>query len=237
MTYAASHSAPSAPTLTADILLMRYAAGVLPPYESMMMAAYLTVSDTARQRMATFEAAGGRMIESEAPVSVTQSCLNNILARTQPAEQPCDGTSAAPCTDNSAHGDCTIPKLMRKLVSTHCPQQKLQWDQLSPGIAKIDITLCRSEPKTRRLRLLKLGPHQETPVHHHDGSEITLVLEGGFTDETGSYTRGDLVIVSDPTLHHSPRAMAEGCVCLALTEAPLRFNSLFMQLFNIFRGI
>lgn len=230
-----THDLPHTGTLTADTLLMRYAAGVLPPYESMLMAAYLTVSAGARQRMAAFEAAGGQMIETVDPVSVTQTCLNNILALTQPAASPC--SEATPCPDAEAGEDCTIPRLLRQLVSAHCPQQKLDWEHLAPGIAKIDITLCRSEPKTRRLRLLRLAPHQATPVHHHQGVEITLVLEGSFSDETGSYRRGDLVIVSDPHLHHGPRAMADGCLCLALTEAPLRFNNMFFQLFNIWRGM
>ena len=231
------HSHTHADALTTDTLLMRYAAGVLPPYESMLMAAYLTVSEHARARMASFEAEGGRMIENVDPVSVTQNCLNNILAMTQPQQQPCD-ERATPCPDTAAKDeDCTIPKLLRKLVNAHCPQQKLQWDHLSPGICKIDITLCRSEPKSRRLRLMKLAPHQPTPTHHHFGTEITLVLEGGYTDETGSYRRGDMVIVTDPDLHHSPRAMDTGCVCLSLTEAPLRFDSLAMQMLNIFRRI
>lgn len=231
------HTHPQAGSLTTDTLLMRYAAGVLPPYESMLMAAYLTVSEHARQRMASFEAAGGRMIETVDPVSVTQNCLNNILALTQPQERPCSDATA-PCPDAASSAeDCSIPKLLRKLVDAHCPQQKLDWEHLTPGISKIDIILCRSEPKSRRLRLMKLAPHQATPAHHHFGSEITLVLEGGYSDETGSYRRGDMVIVTDPGLHHSPRAMETGCVCLSLTEAPLRFDSLFLQMFNIFRRI
>lgn len=235
MTHAHTH--PHADALTTETLLMRYAAGVLPPYESMLMAAYLTVSEDARQRMASFEAEGGRMIESVDPVSVTQTCLNNILAMTQPQQHPA-GPAPAPCSDaRKDGGDCSIPKLLRKLVDAHCPQQKLSWDHVSPGIAKIDITLCRSEPRTRRLRLLRLDPHQTTPVHHHLGTEITLVLEGGYTDETGSYNRGDMVIVTDPALRHSPRAMDSGCTCLSLTEAPLRFDNMFVQLFNIFRRI
>ncbi len=222
--------------LTTETLLMRYAAGVLPPYESMLMAAYLTVSEDARQRMASFEAAGGRMIENVEPVSVTQTCLNNILAMTQPQQRPCDETKG-PCPDALQDSDCTIPKLLRKLVDAHCPQQKLDWEHVTPGIAKIDITLCRSEPRSRRLRLLRLAPHQTTPTHYHFGTEITLVLEGGYSDETGHYRRGDMVIVTDPALHHSPRAMDSGCTCLTLTEAPLRFDNMFVQLFNIFRRI
>lgn len=234
MTYTHAHMHSGA--LTTDMLLMRYAAGVLPPYESMLVAAYLTVSEVAQQRLASFEAEGGRMIESVEPVNVTQTCLNNILALTQSSAPP---QRTAPCAESIAtqYSDCTIPRLLRKLVDAHCPNQNLEWQRLSPGIAKIDISLCRSEPKSRRLRLLQLAPHQPTPSHHHYGTEITLVLEGGYSDETGSYRRGDMVFVSDPELHHAPRALQDGCICLTLTEAPLRFDGLVMQMLNIFRGI
>ncbi len=222
--------------LTPDLLLMRYAAGVLPPYESMVMAAYLTVSAEARRKMAAYEAAGGRMIDSEEPVSVTQNCLNNILAMTQP-QQPC--AEDKPCPDALVQdaGDCTIPRLLRKLVNAHCPQQALAWEHLSHGIAKIDITLCRSEPRARRLRLLKLAPHQATPAHSHHGTELTLVLEGSYADSSGHYRAGELVVVSAPGISHSPRAQEQGCICLTLTEAPVRFDSLVTQMLSFFRGL
>jgi putative transcriptional regulator len=219
--------------LTPDILLMRYAAGVLPPYESMVMAAYLSVSAEARRQLATFEAAGGRMIERTEPVNVSQGCLDAILAVTQAIPSPCTG-AASPCAQVTTQTD-EIPPALRQLVESHCPQQQLRWQRVAPGISIIDITLCHSEPRARRLRLMRLAPGQATPAHHHTGTEITLVLEGSFHDETGAYRRGDLVVITDPAVQHSPRAGDCGCLCLTLTEAPLRFDSLVMQMLGFLR--
>jgi putative transcriptional regulator len=62
--------------------------------------------------------------------------------------------------------------------------------------------------------------------------ELTLVLQGSFSDETGHFARGDLE-VADEELEHTPVADGgEVCICLAATDAPLRFNSLMPRLFQ-----
>ena len=41
------------------------------------------------------------------------------------------------------------------------------------------------------VRLLRGAPGTEVGPHGHRGLEYTLVLSGGFTDETGAYGPGD----------------------------------------------
>ena len=61
-----------------------------------------------------------------------------------------------------------------------------------------------------------------------------MVLEGAFRDETGHYGRGDLMI-ADSLLDHRPRAdEAQDCVCLVVTDAPLRFTGRFGRFLNPF---
>lgn len=213
---------------TAEWLLMRYAAGALPPYESMLMAAYLSLSPDARRQMQAFEAEGGRMIEQLEPVSVTHDCLNAVLACID-APQP-----AAPRAAAATAGTDDVPAVFLQLVERHCPQQNLSWQPLAGGGAKIDITLCRSEPRHRHLRLVRLAPQQQTPQHRHQGVELTLVLQGSFADQGRSYAPGDLMIVTDSQVQHGPRAGDQGCVCMMLTEAPLRFSHPLARMLNLF---
>jgi len=64
------------------------------------------------------------------------------------------------------------------------------------------------------------------PDHGHRGTELTLVLQGAFRDEVDRFARGDIEIATEE-LEHTPVAEAgEPCICLAATDAPLRFNSL-----------
>ena len=45
------------------------------------------------------------------------------------------------------------------------------------------------------------------PIHTHTGAEVTLVLAGGFTDETGSYGPGDISHSVKPAASTSPWLM------------------------------
>ena len=75
---------------------------------------------------------------------------------------------------------------------------------------------------------------RQVPQHTHEGSELTVVLDGAFHDETGHYGRGDLVI-ADSSLDHRPTADEEqDCLCLAVTDAPLRLTGRFGRFFNPF---
>ena len=226
-----AHNKPDQDTpMTAEQLLMRYAAGVLPPYESMVVAAHIALNEAARRRLTAYEAEGGRMVETLDPVSVTSACLQNVLSIIE-------GGFSAPQTENKRQVSDDIPAPFRQLLEKNCKNTQLVWEVLAEGVAKIDISLCGSEPRQRKLRLLRLAPNRVTPVHAHHGYELTLVLEGSFVDETGRYGRGDLVVLDNPDLHHSPRAESMGCICLTLTQAPLRFTEPLAQLMNFFRRI
>ena len=63
------------------------------------------------------------------------------------------------------------------------------------------------------------------PEHTHGGSEMTLVLRGGFADESGEYHPGDF-LVREGWDKHTPVALeGEECICLAVLDAPLRVHS------------
>jgi putative transcriptional regulator len=67
--------------------------------------------------------------------------------------------------------------------------------------------------------------------------EMTLVLKGAFRDEYARFGRGDVEIANED-LEHTPVAEAgEDCICLAATDAPLKFNALIPRIAQPFIGI
>jgi putative transcriptional regulator len=71
---------------------------------------------------------------------------------------------------------------------------------------------------------LRIKAGRSIPSHTHRGPEVTLVLDGGFSDQRGHYSRGD-VCVADDTVEHRPVADPDGeCLCLALSGGPIRFK-------------
>jgi len=64
--------------------------------------------------------------------------------------------------------------------------------------------------------------------------EFEGLLAGGFSDGDRQYQRGDFSF-SDGEIDHSPVADDDGeCLCLTVTDAPLRLTGPLMRLLNPF---
>jgi putative transcriptional regulator len=97
------------------------------------------------------------------------------------------------------------------------------------------MPLVNSEGVTARL--LRIAPGRSVFDHGHSGSELTLVLKGSYNSQGERYARGDIE-VADETVTHRPVAGTEDvCICLAVTDAPLRFDSWIGRLMQPFIGI
>ncbi|MEP2139287.1 MAG: ChrR family anti-sigma-E factor, partial [Erythrobacter sp.] len=88
-----------------------------------------------------------------------------------------------------------------------------------------------------QVRLLSIPGGAAMPDHGHNGLELTLVLQGAFQDEDDRFGRGDIEVANED-LHHTPIAEAgQDCICLAATDAPLRFKGILPRLAQRFVGI
>lgn len=115
----------------------------------------------------------------------------------------------------------TLPPILAKAAS-----EGLVWKKLAGGInqAKLDIdteTQCE---------FIYMSPGSQTPMHRHQGNEITLVLDGSFSDEAGTYVAADFIVRSGKE-EHQP-ASEEGCLCFAVLDSPLTFTRGLARLFN-----
>lgn len=221
-----------------DNLLMNYAAGRLEDQERLLVNAARMLNPDVRSRLAQFEAMGARLMCEEAPAAVSAECLSHVMARIEKSGQP-----AVRCADKEPcppAPDLNIPGIVHALISSVCAQQ--QWSRMGRGVMRMELQVRAPRPRTppartivqKRLRLMKLAPQQRTPRHAHAGTEITLVLHGSFTDELGTFRKGDVVILTDPRFIHQPTAGDDGCICLTLTEARLRFYDPFARIMNTF---
>ena len=217
-----------------DQLLMNYAAGRLGDPEQLLVNAARALNPDVRSRVAQFEAMGAQLMCDQSPAEVNADCLSLIMAKIDARPAP-----AAPCADKTKPcgpaPELNLPEIVHALLAAVCAQQQ-QWAPITKGVMRMELRL-QPQPRTivkKRLRLMKLAPRQSTPRHAHLGSEITLVLHGAFTDELGTFKRGDLIILTDPRYAHQPTAGEEGCVCLMLNEARLRFIDPIARVMNTF---
>ena len=101
-----------------------------------------------------------------------------------------------------------------------------RWRMLGGGIRQQVI----SADKEGSLRLLYIPPGKAVPEHGHGGLELTLVLQGSFSDSAGRFKRGDVETAHAETDHQPVADQGQPCICLAATDAPLRFRSFLPRL-------
>lgn len=199
-----------------DAMLAALAAGTLPYPFALVAAAHVSLCDDCRARLEAHRALGGLVLDGLAPAPLSAGARTRALAaldRPVLQERPAGGPWPAP---------------IDALIGAQGPR----WRSLGFGARQ---AILWAGP-AGSLRLLSIPADQAVPEHGHGGLELTLVLSGAFADETGAYRAGDLE-VADDGLEHTPRTLGgEPCLCLAATDAPLRFRSILPRLFQpIFR--
>lgn len=110
-----------------------------------------------------------------------------------------------------------------------------RWRWLGPGVHHYRLPL--SAGARGDLRLLKIAAGRRMPAHGHGGSEVTLVLEGSYRDETGRFCPGDVEDVDDSTEHQPIADLITGCVCLIASERAARFKGVMGRLVQPLTGM
>jgi putative transcriptional regulator len=204
-----------------DALLMGYATGSLPEAFSLIAATHVTLCDDCRARLAALEALGGALVEDQDEVALSEDALDGVMARlSTPDPRPAPQRRAP----------SVLPAPLRDYIGGDV--DAVRWKSIGMGVRQAILPTS----KGAMARLLHIPAGQAVPDHGHRGMELTLVLQGAFRDSTDRFGPGDLEIATED-LEHTPVAEdGVDCICLAATDAPLRFNSFMPRLLQpIFR--
>jgi putative transcriptional regulator len=196
-----------------EAILASYVSGTLAQPFALVVAAHVSICEDCRANLAAHEAVGGVLLNNFEPISITGDLRNRVMAGLD------DDVMPEPVRPR---GDGTFPTPVLEALGSKPPK----WRSLGPGAKQCIL----NAGKEGSVRLLHIAPGFAVPDHTHGGLELTLVLQGAFKDETGRFARGDLE-VADDTLEHTPVA-EEGlpCICLAATDAPLKFSAFMPRL-------
>ena len=206
-----------------DQLLMGYAAGILPEAFDLVMASHVALSDEARARLHSFEAVGGTVLDEQPIAEMETNALDAVLSRIDGSAQE----TVAPATRSEG----VFPKSLQDYVGGDADAVK--WRSIGLGVKQ--CILPTQGDATARLLYIPAGA--AVPDHGHQGMELTLVLQGAFRDEVDRFARGDLEIATED-LEHTPVAdIVEDCICLAATDAPLKFKSIIPRVMQPFLKI
>ena len=212
-----------------DELLLDYSSGALSETWSLAVAAHLSRCSHCSATLRNLEEIGGALLTSSAPKSLSDDLFDNVLERLGDHGDRSLSHLEVDVCDAPDHG---LPKVILDYLPKDCAV--LPWKKLGLGVSQI---VLETKDKSATARLLKIPSGKKVPHHSHNGRELTVIFSGGFSDETGSYGPGDIQeVVGD--LEHQPRVReGEDCICLAVTEAPLKFSHAAVRLAQPLIGI
>ena len=192
-----------------DSLLMAYSAGQLPEAFNLVVATHLSMCDDCRVALGAFDAVGGALVEGGDEAAISDAALDATLALI---------AAQKPVADKAAPKIGIFPAPLAEYVGGDLDAVK--WRSLGMGVRQAILPTA----KGASVRLLHIPAGQAMPDHGHRGMELTLVLQGAFSDGVGRYNRGDVDAETEATQHTPVAEAGLPCICLSATDAPLRFT-------------
>jgi putative transcriptional regulator len=215
--------------------LAAYAAGSLPLSQALCISTHLETCSHCKAQAKRLKLLGSELFQQLNPAESTESAMDklkdSVLSRINAKSD--DTVSAAPFTQPSdtapAAASTKIPQSLRQFITES--YDELDWKRISSSLESVN--LCR-DSNGAKVDLIRIKAGGKVPHHRHDGEEITMVLEGSFSDEDGLYQPGDYM-VRDASEKHKPVATKDGeCICLTVVDGPIQFTGPLTRVLNPF---
>ncbi|MCA8890628.1 MAG: ChrR family anti-sigma-E factor [Hyphomonas sp.] len=200
-------------------LFSAYAAGRLDPAFALMVETQSAIRADVRLSLATGEALAGALLEGEAPAGLSAGAVDRAMAAIDALEaEDARARTAAKLAGTAMDELLALPEPLREHALAAAGQRG--WKGTAPGIRRMAL-VTGSELE---VELYRIEPGARVPKHTHAGSEYTLCVSGGFSDETGSFGPGDLAVKGPDDTHTPVGDDGEVCFALAIRDGGLRFT-------------
>ena len=196
-------------------LMIAYASGNLAESFSVAVATHISLCDQCRADLESYNAVGGALLEDTQGTALSSNALAKTMALIE--QHPSEERMYVPKASK-------VPAPLADYIGTDL--EAVKWQPVGMGV-KQSILQTKGEGSAR---LLYIPPGTAVPNHSHSGLELTLVLQGAFADETDYFSRGDIEVASNDLSHTPVAADGTSCICLTVTEAPLKFTGLLHKL-------
>ena len=208
-------------------MLNKFASGELPMGASLAISAHLELCESCQDVISDIEArAAQNWVESPDEHTDSEQHLTDLADLVSKIVEQPQVTELEPAksTIDSIHmldRSIRLPKVLAKAAS-----EGLVWKQLGAGITQADVKI----DDEAQCSFIYMKPGSQTPVHKHQGTETTLVLDGSMSDELGEYHKSDFILRTNKDTHQ-PRT-EEGCLCFSVLDSPLTFTKGLARLLN-----
>ena len=213
-----------------DNLLAEYASGGLAWALSLSVTAHVQMCPHCRQKVSNLNTIGGALLHS----SVAEPCVAGDFEQLMQRIERHDSAPAPVVTPvevmHKTHEPMLnqLPKVLETLLAK---TRKLKWQRVSGSLKSAQLITGQNDYEVAFQRISSGGKVIE---HDHRGLEVTLVLNGSFSDEQGVYSQGDFLVRDVGEVHHPTATLNQDCLCLSVVAAPVRVTGFLGTIINPF---
>ena len=198
-----------------------YASGTLDPALSLLLGTQRSLRGDTDTALALGDILSGALLEREEPAQMANNALQSALSAIDALETGQNiVNSPAGLASNALDEILALPEPLRGFAIDAAG--KAGWKRTAPGIQRLTLDVG-SDVETE---IYRIEPGTAVPRHSHEGSEFTLVVSGGFTDETGNFGPGDLSVKGPEDTHQPIADQGEICFTLAVRDGGLKFTGI-----------
>lgn len=198
--------------------MAHYVAGSLPEPARVLFAAHLEMQSVNRLIVGDLERLAGEALELVPPAEIgnKNARLAAIFASAaMPEFEP-------PPAESYRGGQ--FPPSLRDFIGFDI--DKVPWRTKLPGFKEYefgDIDGCE-------VSLMWIRGGRSLPAHTHRGVELTLVLDGAYSDVRARYGPGDISVADDNVVHRPIAEKDRPCIAFSVLEAPIKLKGSLTQL-------
>ena len=197
-------------------LFSAYAAGTLDAGLALLVETQSALRADIKDAVAQSEAVSGAILEMTEPAPMRAGALESALAQIDALE----ASALAQDAGLAIKGGETdlLPEPLRHAIAASGDRAK--WTRAAPGIRRFALDVGSQ----MEVELYHIQPDAAIPRHTHGGQEFTLVVTGGYTDETGRFGPGDLAVKGPDDTHQPVGDSGEVCVALIVRAGAIRLT-------------
>ncbi|CAM4186482.1 ChrR family anti-sigma-E factor [Pseudoalteromonas byunsanensis] len=200
-------------------LLTQFSQGELPATLSIAVSAHLELCECCRAKVESLEKRHAEQLFTLPSNDIEEDDFADLFAQITSNDEIDIPKPSEPKTLEYQNKTVSLPRAIANMQRGNFVQ-----------LGKLARSRLQLDDGELRASLLQIGAGGEIPHHTHTGFELTLLLDGEFSDESGSYVPGDFIWL-DGRHHHSP-ATQSGCLCFTVVNSALHFNKGLSKLLN-----
>ena len=200
-----------------DATLVSYSAGALPTALAVVASAHMERCAQCRQYLLDADQIGGALMMQQQrinpPADDARIAMLALLDDEPQSEPAMLSTGIVEERDPDR-----LPSALHPWFGAST--RALRWRRVAPGVQRI----LASGITGGDLMLLRIAPGSKLPLHSHGGNELTMILDGAYDDMLGHFGPSDVADLDGETLHQPVTSPGVPCICVAATDAPLKFS-------------